>query len=247
MNGLPLILHESRFDDATPVASSTAAGDYHVLNVRDWRNFTWWKPSAVPANVTVDCGGDEAADYLLVYGEAGTYEARSSTDNFSANDTLRGTVTLTQAGLGLAVFTSAAARYWRLNIPSGAAPAVAIAAIGRKLEFPRRLRQPFDALAHAARGEVRDSEEGNPLGAVDAYDEWSQTIELHSIDRSWVTGTWRPAWLAHLKNEPSVFAWDPDDHATELYHVKPIREYAAPSRHGNFVNFGAVLRGKVEW
>ncbi len=248
MNGLPLILYENRFKDATPVASSTAAGaEYSVLNLRDWRNFTWWKASAIPAHVTVDCGVSKAADYLYVYGEAGTYEARSSTDGFVANSTTRGTVTLTKFGMGLATFASASARHWRLTVPSGAAPAIAIGAIGAKLEFPRRLAQPFDPLGHMARGEVNDTEEGNPLGAVDAFDEWSQAIELRNIDRAWVANTLRPAWLAHLKSDPFAFAWDPVDHATELYHVKPMREYAAPSGNGNFVNFSATLRGRVQW
>lgn len=52
----PKFLYDSRFDDATPVASSTAAGDFNVLNLRDWRPYTWWKPSAMPATVTVDRG-----------------------------------------------------------------------------------------------------------------------------------------------------------------------------------------------
>lgn len=247
MNGLPLILYESRFKDAVPVASSTAAGDYNVLNLRDWRNFTWWKPAAIPATVTVNSGSAKAADYFFVYGGAGTYEAHHSNDNFVANDVTAGTIVLTKTGLGLVTFASISRQYWRMKLPSGAAPAVAIAAIGAKLEFPRRLLQPFDPLAHTARGQVNDSEEGNPLGAVDAYDEWSQDIQLGKIDAGWVRNSFRPAWLAHLKNEPFAFAWDPVDHITELYHCKPMRAYSAPTGPGNFVNFSATLRGKVEW
>jgi len=51
---LPKFFYDNRFDDATPVASSTAAGDFNVLNLRDWRPFTFWKPSAMPATVTGD-------------------------------------------------------------------------------------------------------------------------------------------------------------------------------------------------
>jgi hypothetical protein len=246
MNGLPIILYENRFKDAVPVASSTAAGDYNVLNVRDWRNFTWWKPNAAPSTVTVDCGSAKNADYGFVYAEAGTYEIRRSTDNFGASNELAGTIVLAKTGLGLVTFASVARRYYRLTVPAGT-PAVAIAAIGSKLEFPRRLLQPFDPLGHVARGQVNMSEEGNPLGAIDAFDEWQQEIQLRNIDRAWVLSTFRPAWLAHLKNEPFGFAWDPVDHVTELYHVAPMREYSAPSGPGNFVNFAAQLRGKVEW
>lgn len=248
MNGLPLILWDNRFKDATPVASSTAAGDYNVLNLRDWRPFTWWKPAAIPAHVTTpDLGAPVAADSLFVYGEPGIYEARSSTDGFAANNTLRGTVTLNQFGLGFVTWTSVAAQWWRLTVPSGAAPNVAIAAIGAKLEFPRRVLRPFDALTHQARGQVNESEEGNPLGAVDAFDAWEQPIQFGNIDRGWVSDTFRPAWRAHLKNEPFAFAWDPVDHADEIYLCHPMRAYQAPSGPGNFVTFAASLRGKVEW
>lgn len=246
MNGLPIILYDNRFADATPVASSTAVGDYHVLNLRDWRNFTWWKPNAAPSTVTVDCGSAKNADYGFVYAEAGTYEIRRSTDNFGASNELAGTIVLAKTGLGLVTFASVARRYYRLTVPAGT-PAVAIAAIGSKLEFPRRLLQPFDPLAHTARGQANESETGNPLGAVDAYDEWQQDIELRHIDAAWVRDSFRPAWLAHLKNQPFVFAWDPVDHISELYYCHPVRAYRAPSGPGQFVDFGLNLRGKFEW
>lgn len=65
--GFPQILHDNRLDDATPAASTTATGDYNVLNLRDWRPFTWWKPTALPATVTVDSGVTRAVDYFLLW------------------------------------------------------------------------------------------------------------------------------------------------------------------------------------
>lgn len=461
MNGLPIILYDNRFADATPVASSTAVGDYHVLNLRDWRNFTWWKPASVPATVTVDradssylrlpgqagnyastpdsaalditgsidvrirCGIDwivgpgkfpnlvtkddppsqrswslyiigvtgrieffytadgttqriatstvpiglqngavtwirctynatngevkfylsddgaswsqlgstvtitagnifvstaplrvsrpgsgevprgkvfyaevrngidgtvvakweptqgktgdtsitsttgevwtivqsgspraelvsPSVDYWCIYGHdlgtnGCTVELRRSTDNFAASDVLVDSVTPDDDAPILRLVSSANARYWRLRVVNGTAPTLAIAAAGQKLEFPRRLLQPFDPLAHTARGQANESETGNPLGAVDAYDEWQQDIELRHIDAAWVRDSFRPAWLAHLKNQPFVFAWDPVDHISELYYCHPVRAYRAPSGPGQFVDFGLNLRGKFEW
>jgi hypothetical protein len=93
--GYPKILHDNRLDDATPSASSTASG-YNVLNLRDWRPFTWWKPSSLPATVTVDCGIARAADYAYLYGHTlhdaqVAVEVRGSTDNFAASDVLLAT------------------------------------------------------------------------------------------------------------------------------------------------------------
>jgi hypothetical protein len=52
----PRLLYDNRLADAAPVASSTAAGDFNVANLADFRPYTWWKPAAMPATVTVDRG-----------------------------------------------------------------------------------------------------------------------------------------------------------------------------------------------
>lgn len=53
----PKFLFDNRFDDAVPAASSTAPGDFNVLNLRAWRPHLFWKPNAMPATVTVNSGG----------------------------------------------------------------------------------------------------------------------------------------------------------------------------------------------
>jgi len=90
MSDYPKILHDNRLDDAAPVASTTAE-DYDVLNLRDWRPYTWWKPTALPATVTVDCGMARAADYAYINGHNlvsshAAIEVRGSSDNFVTSD-----------------------------------------------------------------------------------------------------------------------------------------------------------------
>ena len=103
---------------AAMVASTTASG-YAVANLVDWRSYTRWKPTAAPATLTMDCGSAQAADYGFVYAEAGTYQVRASTDNFSASDVLLGTITLTATGPGLVVFASVSYRYYRITSTTG--------------------------------------------------------------------------------------------------------------------------------
>ncbi len=65
----PKILHDNRLDDATPVASDTDADtQYDVLNLRDWRPYTFWKPSTVGAgqSIGVDPGFSGNVDYLYM-------------------------------------------------------------------------------------------------------------------------------------------------------------------------------------
>lgn len=92
MTGKPKIMHDNRLDDATPVASLTDADpQFDVLNLRDWRPYTFWKPASLPATVTVDSGVLRAADYALIYGHdlhtaQAAVQLRGSTDNFAASD-----------------------------------------------------------------------------------------------------------------------------------------------------------------
>jgi hypothetical protein len=57
----PIVLYDNRFDDGTPAATDTAAG-YSVLNIRDWKTYTFWKGTAAdPMYLTVDCGAGTIA------------------------------------------------------------------------------------------------------------------------------------------------------------------------------------------
>jgi len=95
----PKFLYDNRLNDGTPVASTTATGNYNVLNLLDFRPFTWWKPTSLPATVDVDSGVARAADYALIYGHdlhdaQVAVEVRGSTDNFAASDVLLATSNL---------------------------------------------------------------------------------------------------------------------------------------------------------
>jgi len=84
----PKFLYDNRLSDATPVASSTAAGDYNVLNLRDWRPYTWWKPSAMPATVRVDCGLQRSADYAILSGVFDAVQVVGSNNNWATEEML---------------------------------------------------------------------------------------------------------------------------------------------------------------
>ena len=54
VNAKPILLFDNVFEDGTPTATDTASG-YDVLNLIDWRNYTYWKAaSAGTKHLTVD-------------------------------------------------------------------------------------------------------------------------------------------------------------------------------------------------
>ncbi len=211
----PRFYYDNRLDDAVPVASSTAAGDFNVLNLRDWRPFTWWKPNAMPGTVTVDCGAAKAADYALVYGHTlftagATVNIRGSTDNFAASNVLVATSTPASNDPILFSFASQAFRYWRVEVTGAAAPSLAIAAIGAMLEATVYLDGMFNPADRIPQGQVNTNENGAPIGSAILFESWSAQILLPNVTWSWARNTFIPAWKARLRGTPFGFCWEAD-------------------------------------
>src|SRR5512139_4004284 len=179
----PKILHDNRLDDGTPAASSTAAGNYNVLNLRDFRPYTWWKPTALPATVTVDCGSAKSVDYWAIYGHnlftAGcTIELHGSTDNFAASDVTVDSYTPTSDDAFARQVASVSYRYWRLRITGAATmPSLALAALGQVLDIPAYLASGFDPIGRVLKGQYNRAELGHPLGRTVKFEEWSESLK----------------------------------------------------------------------
>lgn len=246
----PALYYDNRLGDAAVAASSTATG-FAAANVADWRPYTWWKPTALPATLTVDCGSAKAADYALVYGHtlfsAGcTVEVRGSTDNFASSNVLVATLTPTSDEPFLITFASVSYRYWRLRITGAATmPALAIAAIGAALTLPTGLPEGFDPVGRKVEGQSNRNEAGQPLGRVVHFESWTESLKLQKLAWSWIRGTWLPAWRAHLRASPFVFAWDPGNYPAELRLVTAGEQFTTPHMAGSRADLTVELKGVV--
>jgi len=242
----PFIVWDNRFADATPVASSTISGA--AANLADFRPYTGWKPSTLPATVTVDCGSAKSADCLALYNhdlfsKGCTVEVRVSTDNFVASDLLVDVLTPTSDAAIIMGLAFATYRYWRLKITGAAAPTLTIAALGVGLEFPVGLPYGFAPLDRAMVGQVNVSEHGLPLGSAVLFDEWRQTLNFQHVDNSWLRDTFMPAWLAHLRGSPFLFAWDLTNHPSEIYLVHTDGKVQMPTTIPNRSNLTFNVSG----
>lgn len=249
MNGYPTFYYDNRFTDATPVASGTAAG-YDVLNLTDLRAYTWYKPDALPANVDVNCGTVKAANYCLVYGhdlgtQGATLEVRGSSDGFVANDNLVISKTPTDDKPFLLQFADTNYQHWRARITGTTVPSMAICLIGQAFAFPKRLRKGFDPLGTTLKLTTNQSAKGHPLGNIIEYEMWDAQLAFRNVSWTWLRDTFKPAWDAHLKSVPAIFAWDPTDHDDELYLVVTEGRYRAPHQDGQFADLSFDIAGVV--
>ncbi len=237
MNGLPIFMFDNRFADNALTASSTAAGDFDKNYLVDWRPYTWWQPTSLPATITVTAGTVKSVDYVLVWGhdlgtQGATLELRGSTDDFSASDVLVQSWSPSNDDPFIAILSSTDYDYWRWRITGSTVPSLAILAAGEKMELPKYLRQGFDPLGRESVGKTNTSVDGHPLGQAIDYEKWAQTITLRNVTWSWIRNTFEPAYDVHLKLKPFGFAWDPTDHATEIYLLSPAGKFQTPHKGG---------------
>ncbi|MFZ5530289.1 MAG: hypothetical protein ACOY4U_04465 [Pseudomonadota bacterium] len=242
----PILMFDSRFDDGTPVASSTAAG-FDVLNLRDRRNYTWYKPGSLPATAIVDCGIDKAADCLAVYGhdlgsKGCTIEARGSTDNFSASDVLLASATPANDKPFLVQFNSAPYRSWGVRITGPAAPSMAIVMLGAALVFPQPVENGFDPIGPDLLGNIDVARNGNPIGRTIEHQSWKQKLRFPDLAESWVRANWVTNW-SRIRDKPVLFAWDSQYHPEDIYLAVLGNGFDAPYKAGARTDLGFELSG----
>ena len=245
----PKALYDNRLDDATPAASTTAAG-YSVLNLREWRPYTAWQPTALPATVTVDCGSAKAADYWAVYEhdlftQGATIQLRGSTDNFAASDVLVDTVTPTSDAPFVRFIASTSYRYWRLRITGTTMPTLGIAAMGVAFDIPAYLSSGFDPIGRKVKGQSNRSELGHPLGRTVMYEAWEEGLSFECLSWSWLRADWLTAWREHLRDEPFLFMWDPTGHPAEIHLAAVKDEFKSPHQPGSYTSLSLTLYAVV--
>lgn len=245
----PKCLFDNRLDDGTPAASSTAAG-YSVLSLREWRPYTAWQPTSLPATVTVDCAAPAPVDYWAIYEhdlhtQGATIQLRGSTDNFAASDVLVDSVTPSSDAPFVRFVASVSYRYWRIRITGTTAPTLAIAALGEAFEIPAYLSSGFDPIGRSVKGQVNRSELGHPLGRTVMYEAWEESVTFECLSWSWLRADWLAAWRAHLRDEPFLWLWDQTGHPDEVYLVAVKDGFKSPHQPGSYTNLNLTLYGVV--
>lgn len=245
----PRILHDSRFDDGTVVGSTEAAG-FPAANIVEWRPYKEWRPTAMPATLTVDAAVAKAADYALIWShdlftKGVTVEVRGSTDNFAASNVLLATKTPGDDKPFAVYFNAQSFRYWRLRFTTGTAPTIGIAAIGSRLVMFRPLGAGFDPSGREPKGVFSRSVAGHGLGRTLQYEDWSETLRFPDVTWAWLRGDWEPAWDGHLRSTPFVFDWFPEDatHGTEIRLVNAPGGYSSPHKPGSYTDLSFDVIG----
>lgn len=208
----PRFFYDNRFADDVVSASTTASGNYYAGNIADFRPYTYWKPTALPATLDVDCGSARSADSAFIYGhdlftQGATIEIRSSTDAFAASNVLQASSTPTSNNPFVLLFASASYRYWRIRITGTTMPYLAIGCVGVRLEPDGIMQANFDPLYRDLDGITNVSDNGQPLGKSINFAAWSHPITFNRVSWSWLRTTFIPAYNSWLRAYPFGWQW----------------------------------------
>lgn len=142
---LPTILWNNLLLGKT-LAASTEAVDYPKENIRTENTVKAWRPTALPATISVDLGSSTAVDSFAIVGhdcgtKGNTILLQSSPDNSSW--TTRCTVIPTDNTTILGLFTSFSDRYWRLEISGGTVPTLSVWTLSQRFNMPAGVKPPY--------------------------------------------------------------------------------------------------------
>jgi hypothetical protein len=221
----PWILYDNLYDYGTPVGTSTAEG-YSILNIKDWKSYTFWQGTSTSAQyLTVDCGSNKtAAGYAIHKHNLGSLGAQIAIQHSSNNFVAVTTAATYTASNDLQIvgsFTTATNRYWRIAITGHTAtnPRLAIACIADKLTFPTPPTSPSALYQIETINSKKISKTGQLLGGTISYRPVTleYTFQSATYTYAWVRDNYRAFWLAHgSQGKPFFFSLD-DTNATDAH------------------------------
>jgi len=92
-------------------------------------------------------------------------------------------------------------------------------------------------------GSTNISEQGLPLGKSVLFEQWSQAINLGFVTNTWLRATFLPAWKAHLRGNPFLFAFDNTTYPTEIYLVESDGNLNTPTVAPDYSGLSFSVKG----
>jgi hypothetical protein len=213
----PVILATNLFSLGGTISASTTEAGYYAASLADGLEYTHWKANAGGAqSVTLDLGvgNAQAADALGVKKHnlktvGATVSVESSDDGAVWTPRLAGFVPSTDKAL-LKTFASATARYWRIGLAGcTAAPQMAVAVVGPRIDFPYPPNSPFVPSEEGIEGETNRSKLGVLLGVTVRWKTFRVRATWTRLLRTWLDANLAPFWDGHASNlKPFFWGWD---------------------------------------
>jgi hypothetical protein len=218
----PLIGYQS-IVTSTNVTASTQAAGFPASSVANPLTAERWKPTALPATLTIDAGAAVDVDYFGMASHTFATNGCVITISYSTDGITYTDISDASPGDGkplLFVFNEITARYWRVTITGDAVPSLGVLYIGQLLECQRGIYGGHTPVTMGRKTRViRNKTEGGQFAGISIITEGVQTsIELKHLTADWYRENFEPFVIA-ARGKPFFFAWRANDYPYEVGYV----------------------------
>ena len=216
----PRILYDDVWRAGTVTASTEAAG-FEAANVADGLTWDYWRPTALPATIEVECAAAADVDYALL--AAHTLGSGECTvqgqyhDGSDWVDLFEAYAPGTDRVLAF-LFTQATASRFRFVIDGGETmPSIGIAMMGKALAMQRGVTLNHRPVTLSRRTVARPqiSEGGQLLGRSIAREGVQTEIEFTNLEAGWLRAYFEP-FIESARVHPFGWVWHPIGYPAEV-------------------------------
>ena len=210
VDGLPRVLFNNEFENATSVVASTEAVGFEGANAYDWRMNTFWMPTASGSTLTATFAAPVTVDSFGIFKH--TLAAAGATLFLEHDDTGFVTdLTITPADdiAIMKTFTPASSTIWRIRVTyAGDAPTIGTAAFGEFLEFERGIATGYASPNLSDIPDILNSvtQGGNIIGRSILSNKNQSDMSINHMSETFARDSWDP-FVKHMQLKPFFMLW----------------------------------------
>ena len=231
------ILYDNLATESNTTVSSQEAG-FPASALANPATYEFWKPSALPAKITVDLGSAISVDCVAFGAHSFNFhpvniDIEYSFDNSTWTAVSAGTVVAGTAAPVMVLFDKVDARYWRACISGTDAPQIGVFFLGKCLQMQRPFYGGHTPINYGRVTEyVGNMSEGGQILGTSIVRRGTQTsFAWQHLKRDWVDANFNPFIKSVRGGQPFFIAWNPLQHPQDVGYVF-VGEDIRPSNMG---------------
>lgn len=206
---------------ASNITVSSQATDFPGIAVVNPATYERWKPTAIPATLTVDAGDSVDVDYIGI--AAHTIGSSECAVKVSYSFDSSSWVDIDEAKPGdnstiMMIFGKTSARYWRLTISGSTIPLIGVVKIGEALSMQRPIYSGHSPINLNRVTAVRPniSEKGQWLGSSIERQGFSTSFSWQHLKAEWYRKNFDKFASSNPRAHPFFIAWRPLKYPNEV-------------------------------
>lgn len=229
------------------IAASTEASGYPATAADNELTYSYWKPTALPANWSITLDTAEEVNYFGIAAHTLGSTSTSVAAQYYDGSTW---ITIDEVLAGddkpiMFIFDTVFSNQFRILIDGSIIPRVGVIYIGKLLEMQRAIYGGHSPLALSRKTVMRpnSSERGQWLGRTIIRSGSSTSFDWSNLTAGWYRKYFDP-FVEHARTKPFFIAWRPADYPNEVGYVWTNRDIS-PSNNGrrNLMDVGIQVEG----